>query len=191
MKVMETERLLIRHFEPGDLDAIYAAVYSDPEVCRFFCRTTRPIEQVREWIPFRSYQSRHEEFGLMAVVVKQTGTLIGLCGIQPYYEPSQVLASEAHRPYVLVEVELTYAFGKQFWGQGYAQEACRAMIAYAFEDVRLGRLVTGCDPENHRAARLQDSLGMRKERNVHPDAAPGELVGILDNPLFAATAGSG
>src|SRR5688500_7613890 len=100
MKVMETERLLIRHFEPGDLDAIYAAVYSDPEVCHFFCRNTRPIEQVREWLVHRGYQSRHEEFGLMAVVVKESGLVIGLCGIQPYYEPSQVLEGEADRPYV-------------------------------------------------------------------------------------------
>ena len=58
------------------------------------------------------------------------------------------------------------------------------MIDYAFEDVRLGRLVTGCDPENERAGRLQTSLGMRKERNVHPDADPAEHIGILDNPLF-------
>jgi RimJ/RimL family protein N-acetyltransferase len=38
MKVLETERLLIRHFELGDLEAIYREVYSDPDVCRFFCR---------------------------------------------------------------------------------------------------------------------------------------------------------
>ena len=184
MKEMETARLHIRHFEPADLDAIYRAVYSDPDVCRFFCGTTRPTEQVRAWIPYRSYRSRHEEFGLMAVVIKERGALIGLCGIQPYYEPSQVLESEAHRPYPPLEVELTYAFGKAHWGNGYATEACRAMIAYAFEDVGLGRLVTGCDPANHRAARLQEILGMRKERNVHPDADPEERVGILDNPRF-------
>lgn len=184
MQILETDRLLIRNFELGDLEAIYDAVYSDPEVCRFFCGKPRPIEQVREWIPFRNYQSRHEDFGLMAVVTKDTSELIGLCGIQPYYELSQVIESEAHRPYPPLDVELTYAFGKRHWGQGYAKEACLAMIDYAFEDVRLGRLVTGCDPENERAGRLQTSLGMRKERNVHPDADPTEHIGILDNPLF-------
>lgn len=182
MKILETERLLIRHFEPDDLDAIYRAVYSDPEVCRFFCGATRPIEQVRAWIPYRGYQSRHEEWGLMAVVIKATGDLIGLVGIQPYVAPWQILESEPNPKYPPLEVELTYAFGQAYWGQGYAKEACVPMIDYAFDDVKLGRLVTACDPQNQRASRLQDSLGMRKERNIHPDADPGELVGILENP---------
>jgi RimJ/RimL family protein N-acetyltransferase len=187
MKILETERLLIRHIEIGDLDAIYRGVYSDPEVCHFFCGATRPIEQVREWIPFRSYQSRHEEFGLMAVVINSISELIGLCGIQPYAAPWLVLESEAGQQYPKVEVELTYAFGKAYWGNGYAQEACRPMIDYAFDDVKLGRLVTGCDPQNHRARRLQDRLGMRRERNTHPDAEPGETFGILENPMYFST----
>ncbi len=185
MKVLETERLLIRHFEPDDLDAIYAAVYSDPEVCRFFCGETRPIEQIRAWIPYRGYQSRHDEFGLMAVVVKATSELIGLCGIQAYVAPWQILEDEPDRPYPLVEVELTYAFGKSAWGKGYATEACLPMIDHAFTDAKLGRLVTGCDPLNQRAARLQERLGMRKVRNIYPDANEGELVGVLDNPAYA------
>jgi RimJ/RimL family protein N-acetyltransferase len=61
------------------------------------------------------------------------------------------------------------------------------MIDYAFREVQLDRLVTGCDPLNERAARLQTSLGMRKVRNIHPEADDGEMVGILDNPYLVAS----
>ena len=84
MKVLETERLLIRHFELGDLEAIHREVYSDPEVCHFFCRNTRTLEHTERWLRYRSYQSEHEQWGLMAVVPKETGEVVGLCGLQPY-----------------------------------------------------------------------------------------------------------
>ena len=45
MELLETERLRIRHFALDDLDAIQHAVYSDPDVARFFCGQVRPLAQ--------------------------------------------------------------------------------------------------------------------------------------------------
>lgn len=182
MKVLETERLLIRPFEMDDLAAIHREVYSDPEVCHFYCRDTRTIEHVERWLHYRRYQAETEEFGLMAVVVKDSKQVVGLCGIQPYVADWVILEStpEPWRRFPSFECELTYAFGRAHWGKGYAYEACRAMIDYAFRDVKLRRLVTGCDPENHRARKLQDRLGMRQEPNLHPDWI-GTTEGVLDN----------
>lgn len=181
MKVMETERLLIRHFEAGDLQAIYDAVYSDPEVCRFYCGSTRTLEQVEPWLQFRSYQSQEGEWGLMAAVLRETDELIGLVGLQAYAGFWLRLEGEPEIPYNPLEVELTYAFGRGYWGRGYATEACRAMIGYAFRDLRLRRLVTGCDEENVHAFQLQKRLGMRHVRNLHPDYPGWE--GVLENHL--------
>ncbi len=179
MNVLETQRLLIRHFEANDLPAIHRVVYGDPAVCHFFCGQTRSIEQTRAWLAYRSYESQHSEFGLLAVVRKDGGELIGLCGLQPYVGHWLILESVPDHTYYPLEVELTYAFGQAYWGQGYAGEACRAMIDYAFRELRLRRLVTGCHPDNVRASRLQQRLGMRRERNIHPQW-PG-WGGILDN----------
>jgi ribosomal-protein-alanine N-acetyltransferase len=179
VKELETERLRLRHLEAGHIEPIHRAIYGDPEVCRYFCGETRSIERTRAWFGYRSYQSRDEEFGLLAVVLKGGGEVIGLCGLQAYVGHWLRLESEPGRSDNPLEVELTYAFGRAYWGQGYAAEACRPMIDYAFRDLRLRRLVTGCHPDNDRASRLQDRLGMRKERNLHPDW-PG-WVGILDN----------
>jgi RimJ/RimL family protein N-acetyltransferase len=181
MKVMETERLMLRPFEIGDLEAIHRVVYSDPEVCRFYCRNTRSLAQTEQWLHYMHYRGHHGEFGLLAVVLKGSEELIGLCGLGEYVGHHLILESEPDHRFYPLEVELTYALGQAHWGKGYAYEACVAMIGYAFRDLRLRRLVTGCHPDNLRASRLQDRLGMRKERNLHPNYP--RLEGILENHL--------
>jgi RimJ/RimL family protein N-acetyltransferase len=179
MKRLETDRLELRPFETSDLQAVYQQIYSDPEVCHFFCGSTRTRAHTKRWLYFQSYRGHHNAFGLLAVVIKETQRLIGLCGLGEYVGHHLILESEPEHRYYPVEVELTYALGKEYWGQGFASEACRAMIDYAFRELRLRRLVTGCHPDNVRASRLQDRLGMRKERNLHPDYQ--RLEGILEN----------
>ena len=56
-----------------------------------------------------------------------------------------------------------------------------AMIDYAFRDLRLRRLVTGADPANVRARKLQARLGMRRERNLKADSPDTETEGVLYN----------
>jgi ribosomal-protein-alanine N-acetyltransferase len=182
MRILETERLRVRHFDLDDLAAIHRTVYGDPDVCRYYCGSTRTLEHTERWLRHRGYESRDTEFGLMAVTILDAGDLVGLCGLQPYVGHWMILEGEPdQRTYAPLEVELTYAFGRAHWGRGYAAEACRAMIEYAFGELRLRRLVTGCHPENLRARRLQDRLGMRQVRNLHP-RNPGS-VGVLDNLL--------
>jgi ribosomal-protein-alanine N-acetyltransferase len=181
MEPVETHRLRLRHFEARDADDIYVAVYSDPEVCRYYCGETHSRESMDEWIIYRAHQSRGNDFGLLAIEVKELGRVIGLCGLQAYVADWLRMESEADRLDHPLEVELTYALGREFWGKGYASEACRAVIGFAFEELKLRRLVTGCNPENLRATRLQERLGMRRERNVLGRFCA--MVGVLENPL--------
>jgi RimJ/RimL family protein N-acetyltransferase len=187
MNVLQTERLRIRHLVLDDLADVHRTVYADPDVCRYYCGQTRTLEHTERWLRYRGYESVDTEFGLMAVTRLQEGDLLGLCGLQPYVGHWLLLEGEPEQQtYAPLEIELNYAFGKAYWGRGYAHEACLAMIDYAFREQRLRRLVTGCHPENARARRLQDRLGMRQVRNLHP-RNPG-TVGILDN-LLAPQAG--
>ena len=182
MNPIETSRLRLRHFEPRDADDVYAAVYSDPEVCKFYCGETRSRDSMDEWIIYRSHQSRGNDFGLLAVELKSAERVIGLCGLQAYVADWLRLQSEPDRVDHPLEVELTYAFGRAWWGNGYATEACRAVIDFAFNNLKLRRLVTGCHDENVAAKQLQDRLGMRRERNLLGTFC--ETVGILDNPIM-------
>jgi ribosomal-protein-alanine N-acetyltransferase len=184
---VETSRLLLRHFEPRDGDDIYHAVYSEPDVCKFYCGETRERDSMDEWIIYRSHQSRGNDFGLLAVELRSERRVIGLCGLQAYVADWLRMESNPDRVDHPLEIELTYAFGRAYWGNGYATEACRAVIDFAFDELKLGRLVTGCADANVAARRLQDRLGMRRERNLLGTFA--ETVGILDNPIMTKNGG--
>ncbi len=80
---LETERLLLRFFTRDD-EAIHRLVFADPQVAVPFCRATRTIGQVRDWLVCRAFQTTVDEFGFWAVVRKRDGALLGLVGLQAY-----------------------------------------------------------------------------------------------------------
>jgi len=77
-------------------------------------------------------------------------------------------------------VELSYALGRPYWGNGYATEAGRTLVAYAFETLGLARIAYGVDGANTRSVGVMRRLGFRLERNLHPNGAE-DVVGVLDN----------
>jgi ribosomal-protein-alanine N-acetyltransferase len=85
-------------------------------------------------------------FGMWALLRKADGAFVGRCGLR-YLEESP-------------EVELGYTLAKPFWGQGFATEASRAVVCYAFEVLRLGRLVAIADPANAASVNVMKKVGM-------------------------------
>jgi RimJ/RimL family protein N-acetyltransferase len=79
-------------------------------------------------------------------------------------------------PYISLDAEIGYAFGKAYWGKGYATEACQAVIEYVFKELRIKRIVTGIDPENTRSNNLQKRLGAKSWR--------GTCLWILENNML-------
>ena len=62
--------------------------------------------------------------------------------------------------------ELTYLYARLFWGRGYATEAARAILAYAFRDLDLHRVYATCRPANVGSSRVLEKLGMRREGHL-------------------------
>jgi RimJ/RimL family protein N-acetyltransferase len=175
----ETERLLVRLFTPDDLDDVYREVYSDPEVCHFFCGKTRTREETADWLAFRITEWKYSEFGRLAVVLKDTHEFLGHVGLETYVN-SWFRMPDVPPPCNGLEVELSFAFGKRYWGKGYAYEACQPMLRYAFDTLKLPRLVGGAARENEYSWKLQDRLGYtRIERTDWPG-----YVTVLQNPLI-------
>ncbi|MCA9964945.1 MAG: GNAT family N-acetyltransferase [Anaerolineales bacterium] len=77
-------------------------------------------------------------------------------------------------------VELYYKLGRAYWGQGYAFEAAVALRYFAFEDMRLHRIVTIADAANGRSLALMRRLGMTLE--PAPPSWAGEMMGTVVNP---------
>jgi RimJ/RimL family protein N-acetyltransferase len=143
MHVIETERLLLRHLQPQDLDDLYA-LYRDPEIRRWFPDGTRTREQTREELNhFARGIPGHPELGLWATLHKPSGQFIGRCGLLPWTIEQQQ------------EVEVAFLLAEPYWGQGLATEAARAIAAHAFEGLHLPRLICLVTPGTRRPAGLQ------------------------------------
>ena len=82
-----------------------------------------------------------------------------------------------HIPGVL-DVELTYALGKDHWRQGYATEAGRVLIEYGFAYLGIDRIINVISPTNFRSRNLMLRLGFVFLDNGNPDDA----IGLLENP---------
>lgn len=173
---LATERLWLRPFTPYDLDEAYAVLEGHPDVWRFDPGYQRTWEQRAQIIQKYAEMNEPNGVGTLAVTLKATGALIGYVGLQLYILPREPLATP--------EVELYYKFGRDYWGQGYATEACQAMIRFAFEEIRLERLVTVTQPDNTPSIMLLRRLGMHIEDA--PPAWPGEVIGTLLNSLGGA-----
>lgn len=190
--VLETERLVVRPFTADDLDEIYALVYADPQVKEAWSGRTGTPDEIKASFA-REHVDRADDFGYKAVVLKEGNRLLGLMGFQRYLpdEDASWLVFEHCPPQGwrdprLIEVELTYAFGRAYWGHGYATEAGRAMIEYGFDEMGIARIVNGTSGDNHRSIALMRRLGFAIQRNLYLEPSgegPGGLavVGILEN----------
>lgn len=160
MIILETNRLLLRHFVMSDLDDLFT-FYSDPDVVKYIPDAPRTHEETKEELEwFRNGHPKFPELGLWATIEKQTGQFIGRCGLLPWIIDEQQ------------EVEVAFAFAKAYWGQGLATEAAQAIAQYAFEHLHLSRLICVIDHDNQGSIRVATKMGMTFEREAKDDYGP-------------------
>ena len=119
MIVAETARLLLRHVNHEDLD-MFAGLFGDPEVMRF-SSGIKSREETRRWIEgcLEDYRAERWGYGLWAVILKETGRVIGFCGLTKFDDIDG-------QP----EVEIGYRFARSFWGEGLCHRGsgCRTRL---------------------------------------------------------------
>ncbi|MEZ4658814.1 MAG: GNAT family N-acetyltransferase [Caldilineaceae bacterium] len=184
MHTMETPRLLLREFREDDYDDILAHVYADRDVWGMYSGIGDKPDEIRRRFLNRVYQPESAEFGFRAVELKATGRVIAQVHLEPHVLPTEAVAAVVPEvqptPYGIIEVELAFAFGKDYWGQGYAYEACLPMIEYAFKELKLPRLVGGALAKNIRSQTLHKRLGY----TLAPDPTdPDFVIAALFNKL--------
>lgn len=155
-RMFETDRLIVRHFTSTDLDA-FAALCADPQVMRYVGDgTTLSRAEVQGWIAVCQQKYANRGYGTSAVFEKRTGCFIGYCGV--VRAPGNDFD------------ELVYVYHVAAWGQGYATEVARAMIAYVFEYSSLDRMYATIHPENRASITVVEKLGFQFERQAFDDA---------------------
>lgn len=160
MQILETSRLILRHLERDDLDNLYA-LYSDPEIRRYFPEGTLTREDTLEEIEwFLDGHPEHPQLGLWATIHRPSGRFIGRCGLLPWTIEGRF------------QVEVAYLLARPFWGHGLATEAASAIVQHAFDRLGYSRLVCLIDPANARSIRVAERIGMHLELEMEDDAGP-------------------
>ena len=170
MTILETERLILRRLESGDLDEL-CALYRDPVVRRYFPEGTLTYDETKEELKwFLNGHPDHPELGLWAAIHKETGEFIGRCGLLPWVIDGRF------------EVEVAYLIAKTHWGQGLGTEAAQAILDYGFEELGLRRLICLIDHDNTASIRVAEKIGMAFEKEGQDEKGPFLLYAVNKYP---------
>ena len=148
-----------REFSLEDATAFFALA-SDPAINRYTGeKPLRSIEQARKAI-INYPDFKTVGYGRWACVLKETGAVIGFCGLK-YLEE-------------LDEVDIGYRFMPEYWGQGIATEACNACIKFGFETIGLEKIIALAEPMNVASIRVMQKCGMHHVGQVEFLGTPAE-----------------
>ena len=155
---IETPRLTLRPLRHDDLDAM-SALLGDAGALALW---GEPLDRegARAWIARNIARYEADGFGRCAVVVRATGRLVGDCGLAR----TEVEGAS--------EVELGWIVARSEWGRGIAPEAAAAWRDFAFDVLRLDRIVSMVGAENVASRRVAEKLGMTVERTAVWGGAP-------------------
>ena len=138
---LETERLIIRPFVPEDALEIHE-VYADPElVHRIPGKPSESLEDTRRLLARLTEHQREYGFSLWAMIEKESGMIIGDCGL--------FLVQDCWP-----EVEFAYHLGRSYWCKGYAKEAAVECLKFGFEQLNFDRIIAVLNPDDPVSARM-------------------------------------
>jgi RimJ/RimL family protein N-acetyltransferase len=150
LPTLQTPRLILRSLEPSD-DADVFAVFSDPMVMRYWDGAIMATRQdAMKYIDHIHYGFRRRELFQWGIADRETNAVIGTCTLTHF--------STIHE-----RSEIGFAIRQERWGKGLGAEAVAAVVALAFEKLKLHRIEADVDPRNDRSLRLLERLGFRRE----------------------------
>ncbi len=172
--VFTTERLIATRWDlERHVEAAFE-MYGDPIVTRYIGGQTEPnLEAMRAriaWVLERDAKLG-EPFGSFPLFSRETGALMGAALFKPLTDEAGVFTAE---------IEVGWHLPRRTWGQGYATEAGRALLDYAFSSLEEDELYAVVDPENERSMAVARRIGM------HPRGRTTKYYG-MELELFAIT----
>ncbi len=164
MTLIRTSRLLLRPFQAADLPQ-YAAGNADPGVMRYLGGPIHRAESDRQ--AFGANRSLElMRYGKIAIERLGDGAFVGMCGLscEPWY-PN--------------DLELGWRLLPQHTGHGYATEAARAWLGYAFDVLDVPRVISIADVPNLKSIAVMQRLGMTRDHTADLEAPSGAFVAVV------------
>lgn len=144
-EILETERLRVRELTLADMDALFE-LYSYEGMTDYMEDLYPYEEEYRYQESYIENMYRFFGYGMWLVFEKDTGKLVGRAGVE-------------HREELEGELELGYAIGTPWQGQGFATEVCEGILAYTKEKLGFEEICSLVEPENKKSIHLLEKLG--------------------------------
>ncbi len=197
MPDLTTDRLVIRPFRMDDLDAAYQLLdidLADAETGNSGPITRAERERRLLWATM-NYGELAElyqpPYGDRAIELRETGELVGSAGFVPSLGPFGQLpgfggGGSERGGLFSPEFGLYWAVSPARQRRGYATEAGRALIDYAFQALKLHRVVATTTYDNEPSMAVMRKLGMELHRNPQAEPFWFQAIGVIVNPLLQA-----
>lgn len=169
MIVLETDRLLVRHFTLEDSELILRILNEPSFLQNIGDRGVRTLEQASAYLregPIKSYEMHGH--GAYVVALKESLQPIGLCGL---------IKRDAFK-----DVDIGYAFLPEFWSKGYALEAAAAVLDYGLNTLRLPKIIALVSPANAGSIKLLEKLGFAFARETRISESDASAVAVYELP---------
>ncbi len=173
--VLKSERLLLRPLAETDLD-VGLETLTDPAVMKYFGKTFTK-DQVAEELQTAMRRCAGGCIGIWCVIDRSTKEKLGTAELLP------LPIEEEDTNWDLVvgddlpdcEIEIGYLLKKSAWGEGYATEAAKRLLKFAFEETPLEEIVATIDAENTPSQRVLEKCGLVYEgmRRAYATQCPG------------------
>jgi len=159
---LESKRLKLRQWQESDLVA-FAKLNSDPKVMKFF---PNPLgrEQSDKLAERLKANISENNYGLWAVELVESNTFIGFVGLNKV----EVGTGIPDAPMV----EIGWRLDASHWGKGYAPEAAKLALDYAFRELKLDEVYSFTSLLNEPSQRVMQKIGMQ---NTNQDFDHGML----------------
>jgi [ribosomal protein S5]-alanine N-acetyltransferase len=148
VRVTETERVEIREFESGDIQAL-RRILADPDVMEYSSKGPLNEAETSDFVEWCVKSYKENGYGQWAVVEKESRRLIGCCGL------SRATVDECD------EVEIGYRLAKERWEKGLASEAANGVLAYGFQSCNIESIVGIVSPGHSASIRVLEKLRFR------------------------------
>ena len=154
-KGFETERLIVRKLTRQDIP-VWVEFFLDTASYEFIGldENKSPCDLSEEWMERQFKRYREGTYGLMALVEKESMKLIGQCGLITM----NVKAED--------ELEVGYHIIEQFRGKGYATEATRAFVDYAFSNNLAKSVISVINKKNSVSMKVSEKIRLQREEEI-------------------------
>jgi RimJ/RimL family protein N-acetyltransferase len=150
LPTINTSRLSLRWIRAEDVDDFYA-VYSNPQVMRYWSTPPLPDKDAASKLINEIHENvKRDDILKWGIALRSSDKLIGSVTL-------------FHLDFIHRRAEIGYAQGRAYWGQGYMQEALKAVLNHAFEVLNLHRIEADVDPRNAASVRTLERLGFQRE----------------------------